>query len=341
MTEDETIDFVVTWVDGADPNWLAERKQWAADDPNVKGRVAARFRDWGLFKYWFRAVETCAPWVRTVHFVTWGHVPPWLDMSHPKLHVVKHSDFIPAEYLPTFNSNVIEMFLHRIPGLSEKFVYFNDDVFLLRPVSPDYFFHQGLPRDFFCLNAIAFRSSTIGHTIGSTVAVINDNFRPQQAFRRHWRKFLSPRNGWMRAFKTLYLRLLFPKYFLNFSGRHSFMAFRRKTFEEVWAKSGEALAATCRNRFRGALDVNPWVFRYWQLVTGRFEPTRPDSFSCVHMTNDKRVTLACEALNGRQFDVLCVNDTPNLVHFDAAVKRVQAAFQKLFPAVSAFERSVQ
>ena len=128
MSENYPIDFVVTWVDGNDPIWQAEKAKYSpnknADNRNV------RFRDWDNMQYWFRAVEKFAPWVNKIHFVTYGHLPKWLNTDNPKLNIVKHSDFIPKEYLPTFSSHSIELNLHRIEGLAERFVYFNDDMFL-------------------------------------------------------------------------------------------------------------------------------------------------------------------------------------------------------------------
>jgi len=72
-------------------------------------------------------VEQFAPWVRKIHFVTCGQKPEWLNADHPKLSLVNHSDYIPQQFLPTFNSSLIEIYLHRIPDLTEHFVYFNDD----------------------------------------------------------------------------------------------------------------------------------------------------------------------------------------------------------------------
>ena len=138
------IDIVILWVDGSDPAWLEEKSKYtppAAKDSNS----ANRYRDWGLLPYWFRCIEKHAPWVRKVHFVTWGHVPAFLNLNAPKLHVVKHTDFIPAEYLPTFSSHAIEMNIHRIPDLAEHFIYFNDDMFLLRPMTEEDFFRNGFP----------------------------------------------------------------------------------------------------------------------------------------------------------------------------------------------------
>ena len=125
------IDFVVTWVDGNDVAWQAEKIRYSPKKTD-SGNEENRFRDWGLMKYWFRGIEKFAPWVNHVYFITWGHVPEWLNLEHEKLSIIKHSDYIPDEYLPTFNSNVIELNLHRIPQLSEHFVLFNDDMIFFK-----------------------------------------------------------------------------------------------------------------------------------------------------------------------------------------------------------------
>ena len=70
--------------------------------------------------------------------------PSWLNVANEKIVVVKHEDFIPKEYLPTFNSHTIELNLHRIKGLSEYFIYFNDDTFILDKLQEKDFFKNGL-----------------------------------------------------------------------------------------------------------------------------------------------------------------------------------------------------
>ncbi len=133
--ENYDVDFVVTWVDGNDPVWQAEKAKYSP--AKTSDARTSRYRDWDNMQYWFRAVEKFAPWVRKVHFVTYGHLPKWLNTNNPKLHIVNHKDFIPSKYLPIFNVNPIELNLHRIEGLAERFVYFNDDMFLLQPVKKD------------------------------------------------------------------------------------------------------------------------------------------------------------------------------------------------------------
>ena len=139
------IDFVITWVDGTDPKWLAEKLRTLQETDFLETQKTdssdLRFRnDFDFLRFWFRGVEKFAPWVNQIFFVTYGHLPSWLNLNHPKLKIIRHEDFIPQEFLPTFNSHTIENHLHLIPGLSEYFVYFNDDFYLLKTTKPTDFF---------------------------------------------------------------------------------------------------------------------------------------------------------------------------------------------------------
>lgn len=148
LQPDFPVDVVYTWVDGADPALAAKRAAYAAPG---EADAALRqgdclFRDNQELRYSLRSLHLYAPWVRRVFIVTDGQRPGWLTKGHPGVRVVDHTEIIPAEYLPTFSSRVIEAFLHRIPGLAEHYIYFNDDVFLSAPCDPgDFFSPNGLP----------------------------------------------------------------------------------------------------------------------------------------------------------------------------------------------------
>ena len=141
----DSVDYVISWVDPSDQKWQNSRFSYLVEDEESNGDL--RYRDWGFLRYWFRCVEKNTPWVRHIYFVTQGHIPSWLNTDNKKLKIIKHEDYIPQEYLPTFNSNVIELFFDRIEGLSEHFVYFNDDMFVLSPMKEEDFFINGLPKD--------------------------------------------------------------------------------------------------------------------------------------------------------------------------------------------------
>ena len=118
----QPIDIVIPWVDDRDEAWRKEyRESLRRYCPEVKSVSNIRFESWDNLHYWFRALEKFMPWINKVVFVTWGHLPSFLRTDHPKLKIVRHEDYIPQEYLPTYNSNSIEMNYHRIKELSENF----------------------------------------------------------------------------------------------------------------------------------------------------------------------------------------------------------------------------
>ena len=132
------MDIVITYVDGNDPVWKNDYEKYTKVPVMQK-----RFRDWGTLKYLLRGIEVNMPFVRNVYLVVShpSQVPEWVDKDN--LQIVLHSDIIPEDHLPTFNCNPIEMHLHRIEGLDEEYLYFNDDLFPLLPCSPDDFFRDG------------------------------------------------------------------------------------------------------------------------------------------------------------------------------------------------------
>lgn len=135
------IDVVYTWVDDADPAWRSRRQQTLLGErPAADAAGDERFHSHDELRYSMRSVEYYAPWVRHIYVVTDRQVPEWLDVSSDRVTVVDHREIIDAAHLPTFNSHVIEANLHRIGGLAEQYVYFNDDVFLGRSVGWQTFF---------------------------------------------------------------------------------------------------------------------------------------------------------------------------------------------------------
>lgn len=141
------IDLVYLWVDGNDPQWKARRNALIGNtSPDSAVNCEGRYIDNQELRFSLRSVAEYAPWINRIFIVTDRQTPDWLDTSNPKIRIVDHSEFIPREALPTFNSVVIEHCLWRIPDLSEKFLFANDDMFFSRPVSPqDFFTDEGLP----------------------------------------------------------------------------------------------------------------------------------------------------------------------------------------------------
>lgn len=335
---EKPIDFVVLWVDGSDPQWLAQKNhclRLAGREPHTIDAGANRYRDWDNLNYWFRAVEKYAPWVNQIHFVTCGQVPHWLNTDHPKLNLVRHGDFIPEEYLPTFSANPIELNLHRIPGLSEQFVYFNDDFFLTAPVKPTDFFVDGLPCD--CISEEPFEypePDLFNSILINDIAFLNRHFDRRQARKRHPGKWYSLRCPHESA-KNLLMSLLRNRYFFGIAYSHLPQPFLKSTLEQVWALEPDLLAETCTHKFRDQRDVNQYIFMYHQLLTGQFFPCSRRKSGRVFSAGWKPGDAAEVILSGR-CQMICINDS--IPDFEEAKGVINGAFDQRLPEKSGFER---
>lgn len=334
-TEDE-IDFVITWVDGNDPTWQTERARYRAEDRETElaawNDAPSRYRDWDLLRFWFRGVEKFAPWVRKVHFVTCGQIPDWLDTSNPKLSIVNHKDFIPKEYLPTFSSHTIELNLHRIKDLAEHFVYFNDDMYLTKPVEPKDFFIHGLPCDTAVLLPVTMEQNGIRAEINDLYA-INRNFEKRRVIRQ------KPRNWFSPKYSRLLLRTFCMMPFRLFSGfyiTHLPNSYCKTTFEKVWRKETKILEQTCRHRFRTSTDVNQWLMEYWQLCENRFYP-RSQNVGRLY-EGETQLKEVPTVVRQKKYKMICINDSNDLTDFDEVKKELTEAFMEILSQKSAFER---
>lgn len=333
--DSESIDFVITWVDGSDPAWRKQKAEYSGtslDDDSEE-----RYREWDLLRYWFRGVEKFAPWVRKIHFVTWGHLPGWLDTSNPKLHIVRHEDYIPKEYLPTFNSTVIELFFHKIEGLSEHFVYFNDDMFLIRSIRPELFFRKGLPCDMLALQPV------VANPANPVMSChyLNHSLLLCKYFDKRSNMKKQPGAYFKVGYPPLYfcynfLEMAFPL-FTGFYTAHDPSPFRKSTFEELWEKEGELFRTTAGNRFRGKSDLSQYVFREWQKLSGSFIPVNVHSFFQYFSISQDNKKL-CQFISRQKNSVICINDTYHGNQYEQVKKELKDAFEKILPEVSSFER---
>lgn len=331
------IDFVVLWVDGSDPAWQAEKAKYSGRRTDDSDSVN-RYRDWGLMPYWFRAVEQFAPWVRKVHFVTCGHVPEFLNLNAPKLHHVRHEDFMPEGSLPTFSSHALEMNLHRIPDLADHFVYFNDDMFLLRPMPETAFFQDGMP----CTYGGEYPIELVGeigiwqHAAVNDLGVVNAHFDKRESVQKYGKKYSNSIYRWQDNVRTQTLEKLFPNYFTGFRNLHGPAAYLKSTFESLWQAEPEILERTTMHKFRNADSVNQWAALWWQIASGQFAPYNTDNV--VSGVNDETVDQLCEIITKQSHDMICLNDPEGEVDFPVLAGKLRAAFDRILPTKSSFEK---
>ena len=337
------IDVVVLWVDGNDPVWR-EKKQKFLSPETTKEMVSGeqRYRDWGLLKYFFRGIEKFAPWARKVHFVTDDQWPDWLNHNAPKMGCVSHQDFIPLDRLPLFNSRAIEMHLHRIPDLAEHFVAFNDDMFLVRPVPPDFFFKNGEPVLFARFVPILATNFGDPYDVArmNETALLNRNFDAMKSVAASPQKWIFPwKCGGIGPAMWNFLLARWRR-FTGFRDPHLPIPLLKSTFSAAWNAEPSALEATARSRFRNSQSVSIRLFRDWQLAAGRFIPAGSLDLGQVYPINPTSIDTICSAIEKSSHPVVCANDVQPLCpeEFSTLRCRLVNSFERILPEKSSFEK---
>lgn len=327
------IDLVIPWVDGNDSAWRMQRDEYA-ECAGVRIRDSL-YRDWGLLRYWFRGVEQNLPWIRKVHFITYGHLPAWLNTDHPKLNIVRHIDYMPKEYLPTFSSIPIETNVHRIKELSEYFITANDDTYFIGPVTPKEYFQDGLPCD--CLSIVPITelcTDSFGHILWNNIACINRHFDMQDCAKKHEEKWFCAQ--YTQEIVQRNKAMLSWKSFPGLGKNHYPNAVLKSVYEEVWKKEHKLLNNTSEHRFRDEKDVSNWLMRYWQLASGRFVPYMQEGRASVCVGDEpRRIKEVILNTNNR---IICINEGQDEVDFESRARYIRELFEMRLPEMSSYEK---
>lgn len=268
---DFPIDFVISWVDGSDKEWLKKKASFSSlIYPNNNDDNENRYRDFGLLKNWFERVWKFAPWVNRVFLVTDDQAPLWAKKDK-RIQVINHTDFIPSKFLPTFNSNAIEMNLWRIKDLSEHFVYFNDDMYIANPVYPnDFFSNKGapilngglwpvVPRDLF------------SKIIFNNMIVVNKLVPKKKFFKNSWRKHFSFKSNGITGLIVSLLSFPFSNW-LGFYEDHLAYPNLKSWFLKLYQRYPEIFNSTSSHRIRNYTDYSIWLLKNLYIASGNFEP---------------------------------------------------------------------
>lgn len=334
MKANQKIDFIITWLDNTDPKWQKTKAKYQVAKKS-DANSSNRYRNWDTLKFWFRTVEKYAPWVNKIYFVTCGQTPSWLNVDNPKIVLVNHKDYIPKEYLPTFNSNVIELFFHKIPSLSEYSVYFNDDMFINAPVRPSDFFQNNLPNDSFVFNAISAKpdSRIIEHTILNNLELLSRDFTKSQVLKKHHSKIYNYKYG-KSLLKTI---LLWPwKNFTGIENPHIAQPFLKSSYSKVWKLYGDDLSSTGSNKFRTKNDYSWWIVRYFQLFTGKFAPYPPNNYAYYDLDNNNK-PLFSDIIN-HNHKLICINDSDPNLNYHKIKTDLLSVLEEQYPDKSTFEK---
>lgn len=327
------IDFVLIWVDMNDPEWKKEFARYSGQTAAESNSVSdARFRDYGFLRYWFRGVEKFTPWVRKIHLLTCGQKPAWLNINNPKLNLVDHKDVIPEEFLPTYNSGVIERYIHRIPDLADHFVYFNDDFYIIRPTPPSRFFSNGLPCDIAAFHYNPSWSQWY-KMLRNNIRIINRHFDKKEVMKRDHDKWFHETYG--SKARQNHLLKHYDK-FITLRTPHNAQPYLKSTFEEVWNAADKELTETSANRFRDTTDYTQELFRTWQICRGNFVPynTYADTKMFPLLIKSKK---AIKAIYNQSYNLICLNDNIHIRHYNEVMEKIRDAFESILPEKSSFE----
>lgn len=328
------IDFVVLWVDCNDAKWQKEKNKYSGIK-DVDNSIV-RYQDWENLKYWFRSVEKYAPWVNRVHLLTNGQVPEWINTECPKLNLVKHSDYMPRTALPTFNSNAIEVGICDIPGLSEYFVLFNDDVFLTAPASEKNFFSNGVPIDMcgFIRAPKTNPDNVFSYLMKNNNDVIFQHFNKKQIV---WDKFFKWFRPWQGKTFLSSLYYALHKGRVGFVIPHLSTPYLKTDFKKVWEKESEKLIATQHNRFRSKTDLTHCLFRNWRMSEGNFI-SRKSKGKYFSVKDENTAKIIANAIIKNKYPEICINEVCTGETFEQVKAIVNDAFEQTLPKKSIFER---
>nr|WP_309126180.1 stealth family protein [Kocuria sp.] len=311
---DFEIDMVFSWVDGSDPEYRRVRASYMEDAVVGEGDDhEARFRQLDELKYALRSVHMFAPWVRRIWIATDSGAPAWLA-EHPRVRVVPSEEFFAdTSVLPVYNSQAVEAQLHRIPELSEHYLYSNDDMFFGRPIGPALFFSPG--------GVTKFVEATTRIGLG-------EGHPERSGFENAAR--VNRRLLWERFGRVTTRHL-----------QHCAAPLRRGVVEELEREFPREFERTAASRFRAAdnISVTNSLYHYYALLTGRAVTQEAARTEYVDSTTRAGLKQMDRLLSRRDRDMFCLNDGsfPEVPAAERA-ERMTAFLERYFPVKAPWEK---
>lgn len=316
VLRDYPVDIVYLWCDSSDENWRQKKnnelkKYGKPLDNDSVGEC--RFINNDELKYSLRSLEKYAPWVNNIFIVTDNQVPEWLDVTNPKIHVIDHSEILPGEILPVFNASAIEVALHKIPNLSEHFLFANDDMFFGKPVEKSFFYNPetGLPIFRFSKRKII--NKTYKHLYGYMVST---------AYRHVVEKFGKS----------------FP-YFPH----HNIDAYRKSDIEKCYLEFKDGFDKTMGQKFREKECIQRSIFEYYSIANGLGQAKIVDNVWTKICQNNGLDSLLIEFKKSKlklleKYNpcLFCLNDSLKTTNDDRIA--MKNYLENQFPKPSSFEK---
>ena len=302
------IDYVFPFVDNTDKQWQAQYINYSKkENRNIKIN-SRRYFNYNLLRYLLRGIDKFMPWIRNVYIIVErkSQIPYWLDTD--KVKVIYHKDIIPEELLPTYNSCNIEMFLHNIPGLSEYFIYGNDDMFPINNLEKsDFFDENGLPK---------IRMKEISYP------------QPSRGYLNHV-KFNE-----RLVLKDLNIKED-PKHVCLWN--HGLAPMRKSTLDYLRTKYNDEIYSHCTS-FRTGRNYDQSLYNIWNYLSGNYSQnyTLKNGYYNLNITQMENIKKTI-----RLHQVVCLNDTHKSVNeLDYLVNECNLLFDSFLPDKCKYENDV-
>ncbi|MGO1944423.1 MAG: stealth conserved region 3 domain-containing protein [Ancrocorticia sp.] len=313
----DPIDVVYTWVDGDDPVWQRRKNEALGHtdtaELNSTSVNVSRYVSRDELMYSLRSIELYANWVRNIYIVTDHQTPSWLDTSNPRIKVVNHEDiFADAGVLPVFNSHAIESQLHHIPGLSNKFLYLNDDVFFGRLVQPGDFFHSARIGKYFPSKACL------------DVAPASSRDLPVLSAAKNARQLIADEFGVTITNKF----------------KHTPIALQRDVLYEMEERFPELFSEVAASKFRHPSDysIASGLYHFYAFATGRSVPGSI-SYGYQDISKENLPLFLARVVARNPYAVFCLNDTDSTPEQLASLaSQITQSMDQCYPFKSSFEK---
>jgi hypothetical protein len=268
----------------------------------------------------------------------------WLDISHPKIELITHEKlYINQSDLPTFNSSSIEMNLVNIKKLSETFIYLNDDTVVWNSLKEERFFKNNKPVDFFHhawiprnkLFEILKGKDTWINSLNNNIQLLN-GITPKmrkQHYYHHTYPFMQKISNFLQ--KNIYKKIFWIHHW------HHPQPYLKTTLKDVYAIYEKEMLTSSSNKFRATNDLTQYLYRYWHLLSGDFEPFfHNDGFVAKISSLKSLEHLILQIENHNNLSFVCFNDQANHIgnqEFEKISIILENFLEKKFPHKASFE----
>lgn len=296
----DPIDLILPIVDPSDPDWVAA----LTETTSTLGPDSSRFRSLGTLKYLMRGIAKYMPFIRDVVLIvaSESQIPSWVNRD--TVRIVCHKDFIPEEFLPTFNSCTIEAFLYNIPDLAEHIIYFNDDLFPINDMTVSDFFTGDVPHVRFIPVVPDGQSMIFDSQCKSSISMILKMLHMPECSDT---EFVVP--------------------------DHTALPMLRSTLQQVGVACNAEIKKTI-SVLRESKNVNQYIYHYYQYYTDKYVN---DACDYIYVSVTDPIDHFDRLTSDFGFQLMCVNDSSSVSEIAPIKQALSEVFSKKFPDLCKYE----